>query len=350
MAGEFSRIVVRAPNWVGDAVMSLPFFASLRLNVPQSEIVALCRPHLAPLFARASGVNRVIALDESAGRHGWRALWRNGKRLRLQRFDLGFCLPPSFGAAAMLWLGGVPRRVGHASDHRRLLLTESLPYEPNGKRRHRSEGYLGLLGLVWPEPNLDRGLWFDPGPRAKADVDAIFASRQIGPTRPLLAIAPGAAQPNKLWAIERFAEVARHWIAEAGAVLIVGGKGDRTVCDQLANLVGERDVYNLTDSGDLPTVGEITRRCATFVGNDSGLAHLAAAVGTPTVVISGPGDPTEVAPFTSRAITVKKPLFCSPCYKNTCWRKDVPLECQELVEVADVWKALTKLREPRATT
>lgn len=344
MTGDISKIVVRVPNWVGDAVMSLPFLASLRLNAPRCEIAALCRPNLAPLLAQAEGVDRVITLDESAGRSGWRALWRNGAVLRPHQFQLGFCLPPSFGAAAMLWLAKIPRRVGHASDRRRFFLTDSIPYAPNGKRPHRSEGYLALLDLVWKNPKLDRGLRFVPGPEATVQIDAIWAAQALDPIIPLLGLAPGAAQPNKLWAAERFAMLARRWIGEGGAVVILGGTADRPVCELVAAQAGEKGIRNLAGAGDLPAVAEIIRRCGIFVGNDSGLVHLAAAVGTPTVVISGPGDPAEVAPFTSKAVTVKKPLFCSPCYKNTCWRKDRPLECQDLVQVTDVWSAIAELR------
>jgi ADP-heptose:LPS heptosyltransferase len=86
-------------------------------------------------------------------------------------------------------------------------------------------------------------------------------------------------------------------------------------------------------------------RATIFAGNDSGLAHLAAAVGLPVVVVSGPGDPTEVAPFTRDAITVKRPLFCSPCYKNECWRTDRPLECLTTIEPDEVWHHLATLQQ-----
>ena len=92
-------------------------------------------------------------------------------------------------------------------------------------------------------------------------------------------------------------------------------------------------------AGPLLFTAEIIRRSAVFIGNDSGLAHVAAAVGTPTVVLSGPGDPTEVAPYTDKAVTIAKTIFCKPCYKNYCWRKDRPLECLELIEVDEAYAA-----------
>lgn len=337
----YRRILVRTPNWVGDAVMALPFLASLRLHAPRAEIHVLTRPSLLDFYTQVPSCNRVIALDESRGRHGFRSVWHNARILRSQRYDLAFCLPPSFGSTLMMRLAGIPRRIGHGSDRRGWLLTDCLPYLPNGMRPHRAESFLSLLGLIWNHPDIDRTLHYDPGPEASSLAWDIWSAHAIPESAPVLGIAPGAAQPNKLWAEEGFAAVCRQWLGrtENAHVVIVGGLGDARVCDGVLRQTSSDRIHNLCGAGSLPLVAAILRRADVFVGNDSGLAHLAAAVGTPVVVISGPGDPSEVAPFVENAITVKKPLFCSPCYRNTCYRTDVPLECQSLVTVDDVWEA-----------
>jgi heptosyltransferase-2 len=337
-----TRIVVRAPNWVGDAVMAIPFLASLRLNAPNAAIHLVCRAALADLWEDLRLADRVIALDEQAGRSGLRSVWRNARRLRPERYDLGFCLPPSFGSALMFRLAGVRRRVGHAADARGWLLSDRLPYGADGRRPHRAEGYLQLLQLVWPEAQTDRNLHYRPGPQAVAVADTLLSSI-MPPLGAPMAIAPGAAQPNKLWPAARFAEIGRRWQAIGGQCWLVGGQNDCGACEAVAAGLSTSATHNLCGRGTLPVVGEIIRRAALFVGNDSGLSHLAAAVGTPVVVISGPGDPTEVAPFTVHALTVKKSLFCSPCYSNRCFRKDYPLECQDLVTAEDVWSAVRRL-------
>lgn len=337
---DVPRIIVRTPNWVGDAVMSLPFLESLRLNAPKSEICLLTRPALGDFFAHVKAADRVIPLDDTSGQHGLRMVWRNAKSLRHERFDLGFCLPPSFGSALMFRLAGVKRRVGHAADRRGWLLTESVPYLPDGKRPHRAEGYLQLLGLVWDDAKLDRALRYNPGDDARSNAAQLLRGKGILETSMMLVVAPGAGQPNKLWVPERFSEVCRRWLDREGAsVVVVGGAGDREAANRIRVSESER-LYNLCGAGSLPLVAAIMERARVFVGNDSGLSHLAAAAGAPVVVISGPGDPSEVAPFTDNAKTVKKSLFCSPCYSNTCFRKDHPLECQELVSVDDVWEAI----------
>lgn len=335
---EFRRILVRTPNWVGDAVMALPFLASLRLNAPQSEIRVLTRAYLQDFFSEVGTIDGVIALDET---HGLPAIWRGARMLRPRKFDLGFCLPPSFGSALMMRMAGIPKRVGHASDRRRWLLTDALPYLPNGKRPHRAESYLSLLELVWKNPTVDRKLVYDSGSTAISTADAIWQQHSIPSGASVLAIAPGAAQPNKLWPAERFAEVCRRWLAGNNQVVVlVGGPNDREACAAVAEGIDSPRLYNLCAAGSLPLVAAIMSRSGLFVGNDSGLSHLAAASGAPLVVISGPGDPSEVAPFVQNAITVKKSLFCSPCYRNTCYRTDHPLECQDLVTVDAVWDAV----------
>lgn len=337
---RYRKIVVRAPNWVGDAVMSLPFFASLRLNAPDSEIVILARPYLRPIFGNATGVSEVIDLDESRGIRGWRFLLENASKLRYRRFDLGLCLPPSFGSALMFQLAGVKRRIGHASEGRRLLLTASLPYPRRGQRGHRAEGYLSLLRLAWPDaPQIDRRLFLPHDQPARDQVDLLWQQLGLDQFSSVLSVAPGASRPNRMWSPSRYSELVSRWLEfDDHAVLVVGGTADKPICAQVTAHSGR--CLNLAGAGDLAFTAEVIRRCQFFVGNDSGLSHLAAAVGVRTIVIFGNADPAEVAPFSPLATVVRKPLFCSPCSRNDCWRKDHPLECLDLVSVDDVWQKL----------
>ena len=115
---------------------------------------------------------------------------------------------------------------------------------------------------------------------------------------------------------------------------------DRTACDATYAGIPSERVVNFCGIGALSLVAALIRRAEVLVGNDSGLSHLAASVGVRVVVISGPGDPAEVAPFSPNAVTVKKSLYCSPCYRNTCYRTDHPLECLDLVDVDQVWDSI----------
>jgi len=299
---------------------------------------------LAGLFRTVVGVDEVLVLDESKGRGGLGFIWRNAGHLREIGIDMGFALPSSLGSALMLRLARIPIRVGYSAEGRGILLTHSIPYRANGQRPHRAEGYLKLLGLPFPAPTFDRTLRYTPDPvstNAAADLQKRNTSLIVSP---VLAMAPNAAQPNKLWDPVRFAVIGRQWIEEfGGSVILVGAAGDHEACEALRSSMDPGSVVNFAGAGDLPLTAALMAQCNAFLGNDSGLAHLAAAVGLPSVVISGPGDPTEVAPYSPLAVTVKHPLFCSPCYKNYCYRKDNPVECLTAIPPEDVWEHLSRL-------
>jgi heptosyltransferase-2 len=337
--GDIKTVIVRAPNWLGDAVMSLPFFASLRATLPEATVICSCRPSLAPLFHCVEGIDNVIPLDESKGRSGLAAIRLNAKILREEQADCAFALPSSLGSALILWLARVPRRTGHAAEGRGMLLTDSIPYGKNGCRPHRAEGYLSLLPLVFDDPAIDRTLSFVPNSHAVEQANLKGGS----PDSPMLALGPGAAQPNKMWDPQRFALIARRWLDRfGGSVVLIGSQAEQALAGTIKMVLQSKAVINCTGKGDISVAAEYLRRADVFVGNDSGLSHLAAAVGTKTVTISGPGDPNEVAPFSPLAVTVKHPLFCSPCYKNTCWRKDKPLECLTEIQTDQVWEPIVR--------
>ncbi len=343
---EYERIVVRAPNWVGDAVMATPFFSSLKKTFPHGTITCLCRPVVSDIFRHRSDTAAVTVLDESRGRSGWASVRRNASLLRDDRFDLAISLPNSLSAALIFFLAGVPERVGYRGDWRRVLLTKSYPFPPKSKRQHRADSYLELLKLVSPSPSLTKELSLTVPADIETETAAVLDERSI--PRPFMTIAPGAAQPNKMWMPDRFIALISRLNQEDLACVVVGGPHEADLC---AHIATESDLpvsHNLAGTGSLLHTAAIIRESTVFVGNDSGLAHVAAAVKTPVVVLSGPGDPREVAPYTETAMTIAKSLFCKPCYKNECWRKDAPLECLQKITVEDVLTACGKYLPDRS--
>jgi len=334
------QIIVRAPNWVGDAVMATPFFTSLRKTFPQAEITCFCRPMVADIFRCNDAINRVMELDLTDGRSRWKPTTVNAARLRREQFDLAIALPNSLSSALIFFLARISERIGYRGDWRRAFLTRSVSFPKKGRRPHRVECYLRLLELISDTPIFDRQLEFPFSEEAAAEVAATLEKHSAQSAAPFVAVAPGAAQPNKMWMPERFAQLARLLSEEGVAVLIIGSPAEKELADRVTELSGVNDLTNLAGAGSLLFTAEIIRRSAVFVGNDSGLAHVAAAVGTPSVILSGPGDPAEVAPLSKDAVTLAKRLFCKPCYKNYCWRKDRPLECLEIIGVEEVHSAV----------
>lgn len=333
-------IVVRAPNWVGDAVMATPFFVSLRRTFPKATITCLCRPMVADIFRHNPNINHILELDESRGRSGWAAIRLNASLVRKHHFDLAISLPNSLSSALIFFLAVIKQRFGYRGDWRRLTLSGSLPFPEKGQRSHRVECYLELLRLVTTTPTFDKTLTLPVSDEIRADVTGMLERNGIGAAQRYAAIAPGAAQPNKMWLPERFAELARRLIDADTPVVLVGGPAECELAGKIVKSSGRANIANLVGLGSLLFTAEIIRRAAVFVGNDSGLAHVAAAVDTRSVILSGPGDQTEVAPYSDKAITIAKDIFCKPCYKNYCWREEKPLECLELIDVDEVYAAI----------
>jgi heptosyltransferase-2 len=298
------RVVVRAPNWVGDVVLSLPALRDLRRAFPRARIEVLARPWVAPLYGAVAGVDGV---RESAGSA------RDAAALR-GRFDAGVVLPNSFGTALALWRARVPERWGYATQLRRPLLTRAIrvPAEIRG----RSQVYyyramiagLGLDTSGAPDASL-------ACPAAWAEAGAL---KLAGPG-PWVGVNPGAFYGGaKRWRPERFAAVADRVAEQTGArVAIVGSAAERPLAEWIAGAM-RAPARVLAGETTLPELVGVLRHLALLLTNDSGPMHLAAALGTPLVAVFGPTDWRETAPVSDRATVVREPVPCAPCLLREC--------------------------------
>jgi heptosyltransferase-2 len=323
------RLLVRSPNWVGDAVMSLPLLSGLARLFPQTEITVLAARRVAPLFQGLPGVAAVVPYP--AGRGKWQVLW--GLR---GRFDLALTLPNSLESALGLWLVGVPVRLGYAADARRPLL--NLPV--SGRRQlaglHMVFYYLGLLQALedveaFTPPALHLG---EPEMAAAAE---LMETALPGPG-PWVGLSPGAAYgPAKRWPPERFAALGKELVREFGARLILlGGREEGPVADLVKDHL-DFPVLNLVGQTDLRQALGVLSRLQLLVTNDSGLMHAAAALQVPLVALFGSTDSLATGPFTDRAAVLSHPLPCSPCFKRTC---DLGYACLTAISVAEALAAV----------
>ncbi len=181
------RILVRAPTWLGDAVLSLPVLEGLRRTFPAAEVVVSAKPTVADLFALVHGLAAVV--PDAGG--GSRGLVATARRLRRERCDVAVALPNSFASALLARLAGVPHRVGYARDGRSPLLTAAVPVPAAAARWHQVDRYRALLGaLVWDEGERRPALTV---PEAAAAAERLLAGILAAPGRPLVAVAPGAS-------------------------------------------------------------------------------------------------------------------------------------------------------------
>lgn len=289
------RILVRAPNWLGDAVMSTPFLQRLVARHPGAEIDVLAKSSVLGVFTGLPGLRRSVALNTEAARPA--ALAKEG-------YATAYVLPTSFSSAWQVFRAGIPRRIGYAGEFRSPLLTRALPLD---ERFHYVRRYLGLIG--------EEG-------REVRSADFHFPLKEPAqplPDGPLLAVAPGSRAPARRWFPERFAAVidgAKDW----ANVVLLGAPEDRPWAEAVA-AKSKRPVLNLCGKTSLPELGGILKKCSALVTNESGLMHVAWAVGTPTVVIAGPSEPRCTSPFGAQVrVLQRRDIPCVPCVKNECYR------------------------------
>ena len=310
------RIVVIAPNWLGDAVMALPAIADLRRHYADAHLAIAARPPVGPLFTMVKGVDQLITLPGK-----WQV---RAPELDSGAFDTAVLLPNSFATALIARNARIPERWGFATDWRGRLLTRALPKPRN--TTHQSEYYQALtagLGIptgpafatAWPDADHARQILKNVG----LDLD-----------EPFVVFSPGAAYGRaKQWLPERFAELADLIINERGwSVLMVGSNADRSACADVAARLpatGNRinRLIDLSGNTDLPSLAGVLSLARAVVSNDSGAMHLAGAVGTKVVAIFGATNENRTSPLSSgadapRPAIVSHDVFCRPCMLREC--------------------------------
>ena len=326
---EVQRILLRATNWVGDAIMGLPVIAGLAQVFPQAKVTVLAAPRVAPLFAGHPQV--VETRVYPPGLEKWRLL------LSLRgRFDLGVALPNSLASALGLWLAGARERVGYNTDGRRPFLTVALD---GGENLHGLHTVFYLLGVLRAFGELTH---FTP-PRLYLTEAEVAAGRALldaaerETAGPWVALSPGAAYgPAKRWPPERFAAVGAQLKDHLGARLVLlGGPEDRDAASEVARHLHD-NCLDLAGRTTLRQALAVLSQVHLLITNDSGLMHAAAALGVPVVAIFGSTNPHATRPFTHRATVMYHNLPCSPCLKRTC---DIGYPCMMDIGVQEVSKA-----------
>ncbi len=329
-----SKILVRATNWVGDAVMSLPAIRAVRDRFAGARLAVLARPWVADLYARETSIDRVIRYDGDV--RGTAA------RLRGERFDCAILLQNAFEAALLAWLARIPVRIGYRRDGRGPLLTHGARApEPGDIPRHERFYYLellrrtGVIGAFPPSPSiLLEG-------RAAARAAGEERLRAAGIPAPVIGVSPGAAYGNaKRWLPERFAGAARRLAGETGAaVAVFGAEGERELCEAVAKEAGGTSFAGRTTLAEFI---ELAAACRLFLTNDSGSMHVATALGVPTVAVFGATDHTTTGPAGAHARVVRELVECSPCLKREC---PIDHRCMKRVTVERVVEEAKLVRE-----
>ena len=343
------RILVRAPNWVGDLIMATPALRAIRLRFPGAELSIMARGAVAEVCAGVPGLARVIRYEPHAAHRTLAARRELARELRRERFDLGIVFPRSFGAALWALAAGARRRLGQRGDLRGWLLTDPLPAADSRAPRHHVQMFFDLARAL--------GCAGEPGPLEYTVREAEAAAaqrllRQAGDEggRPRVAIHPGASKQPRGWHAGRWAELGARLAREWGArIVVLGGGAEQAVAGAIAAAAGPA-ALNLAGRSTLPETAALIAACDLLAANDSGAMHLAAAVGTPVVAIFGPGAPAVTGPWVdpARAEVLTRRFPCSPCRQHF-FRECDPApsgkpHCLESIPVDEAWDACRRLR------
>jgi len=309
------KILIVAPNWIGDALLAQPLFARLRKKTPGVVIDALAPGWTAPVLRRMPEIAEVIDAPFDHGELKLAARWRLGRSLRSRRYDEAIVLPNTFKSALIPFFAEIPLRTGFVGEFRHGLLNLVHRLDSKGLPL-MVERYAQLAEK--PGAPLTRPL---PEVRLRVDeANLLLTLRWLGLARgkPVAAFCPGAEYgPAKRWPAGHFAALAKKLAARGYAVWLFGSESDRGIGDEIARL-SEGVAVNLCGRTDLAAAIDLMSLAGVVVSNDSGLMHVAAAVGRPVVALYGSSSPEHTPPLSANARVVRTGIECSPCFAREC--------------------------------
>ena len=335
------RIVVRATNWLGDVVMSLPALRAIRAARPDAHLAVLVRTDLASFFAGATWLDEIVPFRPTSGLGKASELLYVARTLRARRYDLAIVFPRSFESALWMRLAGIPERIGYGGDARASLLTQVLEPSPEVEALHQVNRYLHLVRRTLGIEGSPDDYAPDVDDEARGRMGEWLAARRRA-LGPLLALAPGAAYgPAKEWPATSYAALTERVAAEhATECVLVGAPSERAKCEEVARI---SRAATLVAAGET-SFGELVALLSLadgFAGNDSGAMHVAGALGRPTVGIFGSTSPEKTGPLGSRTCVLYEAIECSPCYARTC--RFGHYDCLRRIDAVTVSRSLAEL-------
>ena len=336
------KILVRGTNWIGDAVMSVPALRELRRVFPDASITLHTRSWADGLFRDASFIDELVTFDK----HRWKIkdVYDNSQFLRDDGYEIAILLPNSFESALTSFVTRIPRRFGYNKDVRGLLLTDPIAVPEWKNRRHEVFYYLHLIAEVerrmlgretvsqsFPDTMIEVSDERRVAARAKLTEAGLDIAKQT--------VALGVGSTNsraKRWPAENYAKLNDLLQIEADVnVILVGSEAEAEVAEAVSNAC-HRTPLNLSGKTDLAEAVAILSEIDLLISNDMGLAHIAPAVGTQTIVIFGPTNPETTRPYSINAEVIRKEVECSPCMLRDC---PIDHRCMTRISVDEVFEA-----------
>lgn len=336
------KILVRGTNWIGDAVMSIPALRQLRRIFPDARITLHTRSWADGLFRDAAFIDELVTFDK----HKWKVkdVYDNSQFLKEDGYDMVLLLPNSFESALTTFLTRIPRRIGYNKDLRGLLLTDPIAVPEWKNRRHEVFYYLNLVSEIekrvlgrdtvsadFPDISLEIS------DERKIEANRMLAEFGIDPLKKTVALGVGSTNSRaKRWPAERYAELNDLLQTEVNVnVVLIGSKDEIEVSRSVSDLCKTKPI-NIVGKTDLAEAVATLSVIDLLISNDMGLAHVAPAVGTQSIVIFGPTNPETTRPFSENAEVIRKAVECSPCMLRDC---PIDHRCMTWISVEEVFDA-----------
>ncbi|MBF0230477.1 MAG: lipopolysaccharide heptosyltransferase II [Desulfamplus sp.] len=334
-----TKILIRAANWVGDAIMTTPVIRAIRKSYPNAHITLLAKPWVIPVFDNNPYIDEIMVYENETRHTKGLGTLRLAKDIRKHSFEVAILMQNAFEAALITFLAGIPIRIGYNTDGRGLLLNPSIKMDKKLKKGHLIDYYRGILKGSNHRFCGGCGHFIEDGRKLDlfiSDVERtealkIFASYGINTqTQPVIGINPGATGGTaKRWFPERYGELAKRLSEQFKIkILIFGGKADKELGDKINEIASQSNgktinqtspiCVNLAGKTTLRQAFALIEKCDLFITNDSGLMHAAAALETKQIAIIGSTDYIATAPLSLNSVMIRVPVPCSPCLKVHC--------------------------------
>lgn len=316
---KINRILIRATNWVGDVVMTLPALEAVRECFPDSTITILARPWVIPLFEAHPMIDEVIPMNrEKVPLAGMKEIMKTSLMIRQKKFDMAILFQNAFEAALIVFLAGIKIRIGYNTDHRAILLSRPVMMNHDLNNEHQTGYYLSILKYLGcnAEPK-DPRLFVSDEDMEEARI--LLHDKGVRDGDIILGLSPGAIYgPAKRWPPDRFAQIGdlaiERWNAK---IIILGSEREKDICDTVSDTMNHPAI-NLCGKTGLGQAMALINNCNLFLTNDSGLMHVAGALKIPLVAIFGSTNPKATGPSGPGSIIIKHDIECAPCLKPLC--------------------------------
>lgn len=314
------KILIVMPSWIGDAIMSQPLLTRLRAKYPDARIDALATPWVEPVVLRMPEIDSVISSPLKHKQLNWKGIKTAAKELSKTQYDQVFVLPNSFKSALIPWLAKIPVRKGFLGECRWGLINNVM--RPDPKKTGLLVARYLMLADEKPHHPAANDAFFPPKLKSSLENQtAVLSAFNLNDGKKNILFCPGAEYgPAKQWPVEHFAMLAKS-LAELGVrVVILGTQKDVGLGETIQTQAGlnEKECVNLCGKTSLDQAIDLIAASDGVVCNDSGLMHVASAVGAKLIAIYGSSAPSYTPPLSDNATVLQEKTECSPCFQRQC--------------------------------